>query len=136
MTQKYLTKALLICFLLLGSYAFAQQSNIDQRLLKRFTASELSKMQTSEPARLAYWTYYLDHSFQIMDIPTEKASGLTDLPVLAMSSANFNAFSIQLDTYQKDGATLRFQGEQRMLLVKPMKQLTEEFNTYYQSEQR
>ena len=125
-----LNRLVLFIFLLVGTSTIAQKPTVDERLLNQFSQEQIKAM---DAPRLAYWTFYLDHSFQIVAIPDQKAEYLVDLPTLNVPSKGFHAFSINLDEYQKEGAQLLFRGEKNMLLIKPMSQLIEEFNTYYQS---
>jgi hypothetical protein len=114
----------------MGSVSYAQKSQPDPRLSQRFSETQISNMNES---RLAYWTFYLENSFIVMDIPTEKASALSNLETIDFASADFHGFSMNLDAYQAEGAYLKFKGENKMVQIKPMKQLLEEFNTYYQA---
>lgn len=130
MTLRYLT---LLSIFFMGLNVMAQSKSIDPRLKVRFSQDQLSDMQANTPSRLAFWTYYLDHSYSIVDIPSEKAEALTSLEVMEIPYSQFNGFSILLDEHQKHGATFRFKGEDKMLFIKPMEQFINEFNAYYQS---
>jgi type II secretory pathway component GspD/PulD (secretin) len=114
----------------------AQSNSIDPRLKARFTQDQLSDMQANAPSRLAFWTYYLDQSYSIVDIPSEKAEALSSLELMEIPSSQFNGFSMLLDEYQKQGATFRFKGEDKMLIIKPMEQFINEFNAFYQSNKK
>ena len=124
---------ILLLILCLGSASYAQKSQADPRLSQRFSDAQLSSMDES---RVAYWNYYLENSFTVMDIPTEKASSLSDLETIEFSSKDFHGFSMMLDAYQKEGAYLKFQGENKMVQIKPIGQFIEEFNTYYQASKK
>lgn len=121
---------IIVLALILGIQSYAQKSSNDPRLLERFSESQLNNMDES---RVAYWTYYLDHTYTIMDVPAEKAPYLEDLVVIDIASADFHGFSMLLDSYQKEGAYLRFQNEDKMVAIKPIEEFIEEFNTYYQA---
>jgi hypothetical protein len=133
MTLRYFT---LLSILFLGLNVIAQSTSIDPRLRVRFSQEQLFDMQANAPSRLAFWTYYLDHSYSIVDIPSEKAEALTSLEVMEIPYSQFNGFSIHLDEHQKHGATFRFKGEDKMLVIKPMEQFINEFNAYYQSNKK
>lgn len=122
--------AIIVLALILGIQSYAQKTSNDPRLLERFSESQLNNMDES---RVAYWTYYLEHTYTIMDIPAEKASYLENLEVIDISSEDFHGFSMILDSYQKEGTYLRFQNEDKMVAIKPIAQFIEEFNNYYQA---
>jgi hypothetical protein len=111
--------------------AFSQSAKPDSRLQEHFTSSQLSHMDAN---RAAYWNYYLDNSFSIMDIAEEKSSHLSNLEEIDIDLDSFHGLSMKLDAYQKEGAYLKIKGQDKMLVIKPMKQFIAEFNTYYQSQ--
>lgn len=121
---------ILVLALFLGLQTYAQKGATDPRLSDRFSALQISTMDES---RIAYWTYYLDHSYTIMDVPVEKATQLGELEVIDISSDDFHGFSLILDSYHKEGAYLKFKDEGKMVAIKPIKQFVEEFNTHYQA---
>lgn len=126
-------KLLLLALIFSGLSMSAQRNEIDPRLEAKFSQEQLQNMPE---ARIAYWNYYLDHSFEIMDIAEEKADYLQELEVIGVASSDFHGLSITLDTYQKEGAYLRFKGEDKMVVIKPIDQFIQEFNQYYQNSKR
>lgn len=117
--------------LLVGASAFSQSITPDDRLSARYSASQLESM---DDARIAFWNYYLDHSFSIMDIALEKTESLSTLELIDIDPKTFNGFTIMMDEYHAEGAYLKIKGESKMLVIKSMKLITEEFNTFYQSQ--
>jgi hypothetical protein len=109
----------------LGLQAFAQSAKADSRLSQRFSQAQIDKMPE---ARISFWNFYLDQSYEIMDIHEDKAGQLQDLEVIDIASSDFDGFSIQLETYQKQGAYLRFKGENKMVMIKPLSQFIQEYN--------
>jgi hypothetical protein len=126
-------RILLVLTLFICLQSQAQNQGVDSRLAERFTESQISNMDES---RIAYWSYYLDNSFTVMDIPTEKVDHLSELEVIDISSSDFHGFSMLLDSYQKEGAYLKFKNENKMVAIKPIKQFIEEFNTYFQASKK
>lgn len=120
----------LITLGLLSAGASAQSSEPDQRLRDHFSDVQLSKMKHEMPSRVDYWNYFLDHSITIVDISAEKAGHLEGVEMIEQASEGFHALTIPLDEFRTEGATFRFQGEDRLLIVKPMKQFIEEFNAH------
>ncbi|NNK80041.1 MAG: hypothetical protein HKO93_00965, partial [Flavobacteriales bacterium] len=89
-------KFALLLILALGLSAFSQSQGPDIRLKERFSESQINKM---DQHRLAYWTFYLDNSFSIMDIPSEKAEYLKNLEEIEVDLSGFHGFTMILDPY-------------------------------------
>lgn len=84
----------LFCF---GS-AFAQ-SDFDERLLEKFSEERIKSLTEDQPAVIEYWTYYLDHSYMIVDgDATGKllASGET-IKIKNMDNFNILKYDIHMD---------------------------------------
>ena len=70
-----LNRLILLAFLMLGSYAFAQKSTVDQRLLSHFSQEQISEMQKKAPETLAFWEYYLEKGYHVTQFnPTKHTS--------------------------------------------------------------
>lgn len=110
--------------------ASAQSLDPDPRLRVHFSEAQLDKMKQEMPARVSYWNYFLDNSITIVDLVPEKAGLLDDVETIEYSSDGFHALSTPLDDFRAQGATFRFSGEDRLLIIKPMEQFIEEFNAY------
>ncbi|NNC83009.1 MAG: hypothetical protein HKN79_05480 [Flavobacteriales bacterium] len=119
-----------ISFLLATVLMYGQEVSPDPRLNERFSQEQLEKMSDD---RIIYWNYYLDHSFQIMAMAEEKVPYLIDLETVSIDPESFHGFTMELDSYHREGAYLKIEGHQQMLVVKSMKQFIQEFNAYYQS---
>ena len=120
----------LLLGLIFSLSALSQTTTPDSRLQERFSQQQLSTM---DEGRVAYWNYYLDNSFEIMEIVEEKAAYLNDLEEIDIDVISFHGLTINLDNYHQKGAYLKIKGEAKMLVVKPLARIIEEFNTYYQS---
>lgn len=62
--------------LLVGLGAYGQVQQIDNRLLARYTASELKSMQKNDPNQYQFLINALDRGVFIAEIPAEKAKDI------------------------------------------------------------
>ena len=92
-------KTVLVLALCVASlYGTAQNKKLDARLTAHFSTEEITKMQKETPEDLAFWTYYLDHGWEIKDMPPQKGE---DLPVIEVPK-NKKAFNVLESGYTPD----------------------------------
>ena len=77
--------ALLCSFFLLLVGPLLAQSNTedeivpDERLLELYSQKHIDKLMTNQPNIIAYWNYFLDHSYFIENPPVSKANTYPNL---------------------------------------------------------
>jgi len=79
---------------------------------------------------LMYWNYYLDNSISIMSMENVEYLDFDRMPVIEASSEGFHAFTMDLNEYRERGAYLKFKGEDKIVLVKPLVKFDPEFEDY------
>lgn len=76
--MKYILSALLSCFVL---YSNAQQINVDQRIVEKFGAEKVQIWQTSKSDSIAFYTFFLDHSYEIYGSDYAKQKTESFIPI-------------------------------------------------------
>ncbi len=90
------------------------QTDFDQRLLAKFDKDQITTLTSSNPEIVAYWVFYLDHSYEILDMPGQKdLSGLETLQIRDLEKFNILDFDITMDRYQHK--IFKIEGSNKML---------------------
>jgi hypothetical protein len=109
-------------FLALSASGMAQE--IDARLSKRYSTTELADMKQNDPAKLTMLNYALDHACYITEVPKGKESGLNGVIEMNMNEPiDFIALGLEI---QKTNQYLRIKGTDKVLVVKSEWVLTNE----------
>lgn len=120
--------SLLISFLLFACFANAQSDSFDQRLLSKFSKTELIEMQTVNPIAYAYWNFYVGNAFQIMDLPKEKANSHEIKGTVKIKDVNtINIFDLHYNPLTKDYQYYRIEGTDKLLVILSEEQIKENF---------
>lgn len=129
--MKYLFTALVI--FLMTSAAVAQESvAIDNRLYDVFEATHLKSLQEKSPFHLAYYNYYLDHGYKIVELAAGKTSTYPEIKIKKLD--NLNILKLQNDLGLKrayDQPTFyTIKGENKLLVLSAEKDFIKELNQY------
>ncbi len=109
-------------FLSASSMAFSQE--VDARLSKRYSPTELADLKQNDPAKLTLLNYALDHACYITDVPKGKESGLNGVIEMNVNEPiDFIALDLEI---QKTNQYLRIAGTDKVLVVKSEWVLTNE----------
>lgn len=119
---------LLISFVLFACLANAQSDSFDQRLLSKFSKTELIEMQTGNPIAYAYWNFYVANAFQIMDLPNEKANSHEIKGTVKIKDVStINIFDLHYLPLTKDYQYYRIEGAGKLLVILSEEQIKENF---------
>jgi hypothetical protein len=118
---------LFLLFLCLGGVANAQL-DYDQRLLAKFTPERLTKMKSEHPEILAYWTYYLDESYVIVDSEVSGKAMASESEVQILDLANFNILDLGLTMDRNQRQTFAIQGTNKYLVLMSNNRFVDKFN--------
>ena len=103
------------------------QSNFDQRLLARYSEDRVHELLEKQPATIEYWTYYLDHSYTIVD-GSEGKTIKTDEEVKIRDLENFNILDLGIHMDGKRPKAYRIKGMNQYLVLKASDQFSKEFS--------
>ncbi|MCF8256096.1 MAG: hypothetical protein K9J06_00985 [Flavobacteriales bacterium] len=79
------------------SAVVAQAQDFDKRLTAKFSKKELTEMAKNDAATLAYWNFYLDNGYQIMDIPKGKEDGIQQsITLKSLDAKDINLLALDL----------------------------------------
>ncbi len=125
--MKYIiTFSALLCCLCVGFSSFAQNNDqLDERLLAKFSENELGKLTTEE---VAYWTYFLDHAYEIQDIPKGKVDGVTNTVQLSSTRIeDVNLFELGLTPHEFARTYYRIGETNKMILLYGQSEIDKNF---------
>lgn len=115
--------AFITCVFLQVQIGYSQE--IDERLLERYSQSELEGFQTSSPEKLAMYTYALDNGCYTAELPTGKSIVLTEISIDMMEELNFITLGLNIE---KQNQYFKITGQEKMLVVKSEWVLNHELN--------
>jgi hypothetical protein len=100
--------------LLIGLSSFAQ-SNYDDRLLAKFSEDRIQELQKDQPQIIDYYTYYLDHSYEIIDEASSGKNFQTDQEVKIKNLESFNILDLGLTMDRSASKIYRIKGTEKYL---------------------
>lgn len=109
----------------LGSMA---QADYDQRLLSRYSEERIEELLEKQPSTIEYWTFYLDHSYTIIDSETTGKSIPTDVEVKIKDINNFNILDLDIHMDRSAPQSFRIKGTNQYLILKSNDQFSKEFS--------
>lgn len=118
----------LILFMGISVSVFSQ-TDFDKRLLAKFSQEQITDMAANHPEILNYWTYYLDHSYEIVTIQAGK--DVSEYPEIKFkSSGKFNILTVDASR-QKVGKThYRIKNSNQLLVLDSTTGFTKKYNAY------
>ena len=98
----------------------AQKSGIDERLLVKFSAEEMKKLQIEDPEELKYLTYCIENAFSIGKTSKEKIKSQPDnygaIKLKSLPINNF--FELNLNINNRTAQYFLINGTEKVLVVK------------------
>lgn len=123
--------SLVAIFLTFGAFCFGQ-TKADPRLMVKFSQDQLKNLEASSPQVIAYWNFYLDHSYTIEQAPAGK--DLSTLPVLAIEyQPDFNILSTNLTMLRSSPQHFRLAGSDQLLILLSNDAFVKKFNATNQN---
>jgi hypothetical protein len=121
-------KTLFTFLVLTVSIASMGQSSFDQRLLSRFSEDRVQELLDKQPSTIEYWTYYLDHSYMIVDSEATGKTIDTDEELKIKDLENFNVLDlgIHMDGYR--AKYYKVKGTDQYFVLKSSDQFSKEFS--------
>ena len=118
--------------LFIGNALIAQtNSNYDKRLLSKYSEEQIEELLTEHAQVIAYWEYYLDNAYTIVDIPMEKEiefEGIIDFK----NPATFNILESGAEMHRTTSKFYEIKSDKtKMLVVYSGDMITRKFNQMY-----
>lgn len=123
-------RILAMLFMLFTSVAVHAQTDFDKRLLAKFEEAQIQSLLEKNPEVIAYWTYFLDHGYEVVDIPSEKAESVTEVISLGRNKSNFNILATEVGTPGEHPRYFRIAGTNQMLVVRSNDDFIQKFKAH------
>jgi len=98
----------------IGFSAIAQ-ADFDERLLAKFSEERILELKNDQPQVIDYWTYYLDHSYEIVDQANSGKAFQTDETVKIKDLEAFNILELGLTMDRSASKIYRIKGTDKFL---------------------
>jgi hypothetical protein len=117
-------------------FTFAQNESatptIDKRLYDVFELNDLDKMQKENPTLIRYYNFFLDNSYNIIELPDDKTTKMKT--VIIEDFTDFNILKLindqQLTRSQDAAVHYKIKNSKQVLELISGKVLIEQFNQY------
>lgn len=122
---KYLTLVFTAALVFTIGSAVAQDKG-DNRLLSKFSKKELKALDAET---LSYWTFYLENSFEIADVPLEKGEDAVPqtISLTSLDKKDINVFKLGLKSHEFARDYYRIEGTDKMIIVLPLTEIDNNF---------
>lgn len=126
MIKQLVNVAMILGFVSLSLNISAQNSTAqDARLADRFTKKELKSLS---PEELNYWTFYLDNSYLIVDIPNEKSDAVqASVKLTGMDKKDINVFKLGFKPHAFARDYVRIEGTDKMFVILPQTEIDQKY---------
>ena len=112
--------------LVLTMSSVSAQDKVDNRLLSKFSKKELKSLDAEA---LNYWTFYLENSFEIADLPKGKGDDAVEqtIALKSMDKKELNVFDLGLEPHEFARDYFRIEGTDKMIIVLPHTEIDKNF---------
>ena len=128
-------KTLFTLLILAVSLSTMGQSQFDPRLLSRYSEERIAELQENQPSTIVYWTYYLDHSYTIVDGEATGKTMVSDEEVKIKALDNFNILDLDIHMDRNRSKVYKIKGMSQYLVLKSNTQFSQEFSRIRSSQQ-
>jgi hypothetical protein len=119
-------KFILNIAMILGGVSLLAQVNYDQRLLAKFSETQIEELQEKSPHVLAYWTFYVNNAYEIVPMPAGKDGN--DLEVIEYTEGEFNILTSGLHMERSAPQYFRIENSDQVLRLRSSEELVARFN--------
>ncbi len=126
-------KSVFLLLLTVVAIQLSAQSDYDSRLLAKFSEAQISDYQKDHQAILEYWSFYLDHAYEIVDLPSEKnlqPAGSVKIKDLD----DFNILALNLSMDRMNSKFYGIEGSDKKLMLLSNDRFSKKFNAYRENQ--
>ena len=126
MTKSIFIALAFIAFTSINLSALAQNNtDLDGRLRSKFSKKELKSLSEAD---ISYWTFYLNNSLLIVDLPKEKPDAVpATIKVQSLDVNDLNVFELGLTPHEFARDYFRIEGTDKMVVVLPMTEIEKNY---------
>lgn len=106
------------------------QADYDKRLLSKFSEERVFELQKTQPQIIDYWTYYLDHSYQIIDGKATGKTFLTDESLKIKNMDSFNVLDLGITMDRSAAKIYKINGTDKYLRLLSNDEFVRSFNSH------
>ncbi len=128
-------KTLFTLLILAVSLSTMGQSQFDPRLLSRYSEERIAELKENQPSTIEYWTYYLDHSYTIVDGEATGKTMVSDEEIKIKDLENFNILDLDIHMDRNRSKVYKIKGMSQYLVLKSNTQFSQEFSRIRSSQQ-
>ena len=112
--------------LVLTISSVSAQDKVDNRLLSKFSKKELKALDAET---LDYWTFYLENSFEIAELPKGKGDDAVEqtIALKSVDKKELNVFDLGLEPHEFARDYFRIEGTDKMIIVLPHTEIDKNF---------
>gem|GEM_PF-6618224 len=123
-------KISVLCLFLTACFAgIAQSNDYDSRLLSRFDSDQLAKMESTSPATLAYWSYYIENRATVHQAPENKDLSSLNKIKGVYTDGQLDLFKMDISKFEKTGMTFLIEGTNTLLVLPSEKRFLSSYNS-------
>jgi hypothetical protein len=131
-------KKLLVLFgilpLLLSAQNQPAKTSIDPRIYAAYGHEYVDRIAQTNPFLIQYWTFYLDHAFAVMDVPTEKEDDVIHPVIKVANLKQINILQLEKDLqikpYWDRLSIYRIANTEQLLVYYPTDNFIRELNEW------
>lgn len=128
--MKFLVPMSLFAMMLIGASSTALAQEVDKRLYATFSKKDIAAMQKNDAEKLAYLSFYLDHGYQIADVPKGKEDGVREsVNLKSMDPKDINLLALNLPQHEFARQYYLIPGTGKMLVHLPKNEVQEAFKS-------
>jgi len=125
--QEHMKSLLTLLAFCLALASFGQ-ADFDERLLAKYSEKRIKELQEKQPAILEYWTYYLDHSYSIIDGEATGKFLITDQELKIKNLKEINILDLEVFMDRNLTKYYSIKGTSQYLALKSNNQFVREFS--------
>ncbi len=126
MTKSIFFAFAFIAFTFINLSALAQNNtDLDGRLRSKFSKKELKSLSQAD---IEYWTFYLNNSLLIVDLPKEKPDAVpATIKLRSLDVNELNVFELGLKPHEFARDYFKIEGTDKMVVVLPMTEIEKNY---------
>lgn len=125
MKANSLTVAFALCLMASASMA---QTQYDQRLVAKYGQDQVAAMAAKSPDQVAWYTYWADHSFSLVNASEVAGQPITGTVSLSsLNPADINILTLPVKVMEQETTYYTVSGTTKVLVLRPRATVMQEY---------